>query len=68
MEGVITKLTKFGAFASLTVEDGYQVEGLIHISELSDRRIEHPNEVVQEGQTVTLRVHQGGSGAASASA
>jgi small subunit ribosomal protein S1 len=56
VEGVITKLTKFGAFASLTVEDGYQVEGLIHISELSDRRIEHPSEVVQEGQKVTLRV------------
>jgi small subunit ribosomal protein S1 len=56
VEGVITKLTKFGAFASLTVEDGYQVEGLIHISELSDRRIEHPNEVVQEEQKVTLRV------------
>ncbi|HKY83195.1 MAG TPA: S1 RNA-binding domain-containing protein, partial [Anaerolineales bacterium] len=56
VEGVITKLTKFGAFASLTVEDGFQVEGLIHISELSDRRIEHPNEVVQEEQKVTLRV------------
>jgi small subunit ribosomal protein S1 len=56
VEGVITKLTKFGAFASLSVEDGYQVEGLIHISELSDRRIEHPSEVVQEGQKVTLRV------------
>ena len=56
VEGVITKLTKFGAFASLTVEDGYQVEGLIHISELSERRIEHPSEVVQEGQKVTLRV------------
>src|SRR3990172_8197367 len=56
VEGTITKLTKFGAFARLTVEEGYQVEGLIHISELSDRRIEHPSEVVQEGQTVTLRV------------
>jgi small subunit ribosomal protein S1 len=56
VEGTITKLTKFGAFARLTVEEGYQVEGLIHISELSDRRIEHPSEVLQEGQTVTLRV------------
>ncbi len=56
VEGKITKLTKFGAFARLTVDDGYQVEGLIHISELSDRRIEHPSEVVQEEQTVTLRV------------
>ncbi|HSR47510.1 MAG TPA: S1 RNA-binding domain-containing protein [Anaerolineales bacterium] len=56
IEGRITKITKFGAFASLTVADGYEVEGLIHISELADRRIESPDEVVQEGQTVTLRV------------
>lgn len=56
VEGQITKLTKFGAFASLTIDEGYQIEGLIHISELAERRIEHPNEVVQEGQTVTLRV------------
>ncbi len=56
VEGQITKLTKFGAFASLTIDEGFQIEGLIHISELAERRIEHPNEVVQEGQTVTLRV------------
>ena len=52
----MTKLTKFGAFASLKVEGDYEVEGLIHISELSARRIEHPKEEVHEGQTVTLRV------------
>jgi small subunit ribosomal protein S1 len=56
LEGAVTKLTKFGAFASLKVEGDYEVEGLIHISELSDRRIEHPKEVVEEGQKVTLRV------------
>jgi small subunit ribosomal protein S1 len=56
LEGTVTKLTKFGAFASLKVEGDYEVEGLIHISELSDRRIEHPKEVVEEGQKVTLRV------------
>jgi small subunit ribosomal protein S1 len=56
LEGTVTKLTKFGAFASLRVEGDYEVEGLIHISELSDRRIEHPKEMVQEGQKVTLRV------------
>jgi small subunit ribosomal protein S1 len=56
VEGTVTKLTKFGAFASLKVTGDYEVEGLIHISELADRRIEHPKEAVHEGQTVTLRV------------
>ncbi len=48
----ITKLASFGAFARL--EDG--IEGLIHISELADRRIQHPKEVVKEGDVLTLRV------------
>jgi predicted RNA-binding protein with RPS1 domain/predicted flap endonuclease-1-like 5' DNA nuclease len=52
VEGTITHLTKFGAFAKLD-ED---LEGLIHISELSDQRINHPKEVVKEGDVVTLRV------------
>lgn len=56
VEGTITKLTKFGAFASLGGEEGYEVEGLIHISELSDRRIEHPREVVREGDRLRMRV------------
>lgn len=50
--GTITKLASFGAFARL--EDN--IEGLIHISELADRRIQHPKEVVKEGDQVTLRV------------
>ncbi len=50
--GTITKLASFGAFARL--DDN--IEGLIHISELADRRIQHPKEVVKEGDTVTLRV------------
>ena len=50
--GIITKVTDFGAFARLE-ED---IEGLIHISELSDERIENPSEVVQEGQELSLRV------------
>ncbi len=53
VEGTITKLVKFGAFARISKDD---IEGLIHISELSDEHIAHPREVVQEGQTVTLRV------------
>jgi small subunit ribosomal protein S1 len=52
LEGTITRLTKFGAFARIE-ED---LEGLIHISEISERRIEHPKEVLKEGETVTLRV------------
>lgn len=56
VEGLITKLTKFGAFARLAETPDYEVEGLIHISELSSHRIEHPREVVSEGETLTLRV------------
>jgi len=52
VEGVITRLTKFGAFARLEGD----VEGLIHISEISEHRIEHPKEVLKEGDVVALRV------------
>jgi small subunit ribosomal protein S1 len=52
IEGTITHLTKFGAFARLS-ED---LEGLIHISELSEQRVAHPKEVVHEGDVLTLRV------------
>lgn len=52
VQGKITRLTKFGAFAQLEGD----IEGLIHISELSEKRIEHPKEVLKEGETVTLRV------------
>jgi small subunit ribosomal protein S1 len=56
VQGKITKLTKFGAFASLAGLEDYGIEGLIHISELSDRRISHPSEAVVEGDELTLRV------------
>lgn len=52
VEGVITRLTKFGAFARLEGD----IEGLIHISELSENRVEHPKEVIKEGDIKTLRV------------
>lgn len=51
--GKITKLVNFGAFARLDL-DG--IEGLIHVSELTERRINHPKEVVAEGQEVELRI------------
>ena len=53
VEGTITHLTDFGAFAKLGDRD---LEGLIHISELSPDRVEHPKEVVQVGDTRTLRI------------
>jgi small subunit ribosomal protein S1 len=52
VEGVITRLTKFGAFARLEGD----IEGLIHISEIADHRIEHPKEVLKEGEVKSLRV------------
>ncbi len=54
VRGVVTKMTKFGAFASLIGAE--EIEGLIHISELSDNRVAHPREVVSEGDELTLRV------------
>lgn len=54
VEAAVTKLAQFGAFARIA--DDYELEGLIHISELSDDRVNHPREVVQPGQTVTLRI------------
>jgi small subunit ribosomal protein S1 len=52
IEGTVTRLTKFGAFARLTDD----IEGLIHISEISEKRIEHPKEVLKEGDSYTLRI------------
>lgn len=50
--GVITKLVTFGAFARI---EG-PVEGLIHVSELVDRRISHPKEVIAEGDIVPVKI------------
>jgi small subunit ribosomal protein S1 len=50
--GVVTKLVTFGAYARI---EG-PVEGLIHISELADRRINHPKEAVNVGEIVPLRI------------
>ncbi|MBO9385135.1 MAG: 30S ribosomal protein S1 [Thermomicrobium sp.] len=52
VRGTITQLASFGAFARL--QEG--VEGLIHVSELAGWRVEHPNEVLQEGDDVIVRV------------
>jgi len=50
--GKVTRLTDFGAFVELAPG----VEGLIHISEMSDRRIKSCREVVEAGQEVQSRV------------
>lgn len=53
VDAVVTKLTSFGAFAKLVGED---VEGLIHISELSEGHVERPGEVVKEGDQVRAKI------------
>ena len=52
VRGTIVNLTSFGAFTKL--EEG--IEGLIHISELAERRIEKPEEVVSVGDELDLKV------------
>ncbi len=53
VQGTITKLANFGAFARLNDDD---IEGLIHISELSEEPVTHPKEVLKVGDVVTLRI------------
>ena len=48
----VVRIADFGAFVEL--EDG--IEGLIHISQVSQQRIENPREVLSEGQEVTARI------------
>jgi protein Tex len=52
LEGVVTNVTAFGAF----VDIGVHQDGLIHLSELSDKFIKDPKEVVQVGNKLTVRV------------
>ena len=52
VDATVTKIANFGAFARL--EDS--IEGLIHITELSDAVITNPNEVVSEGQEIKVKI------------
>ena len=52
LEGKVTKLVDFGAFVE--VLDG--VEGLVHISELADRHVENPREVVDVDQVINVKI------------
>jgi uncharacterized protein len=52
LEGVVTNVTKFGAF----VDIGVHQDGLVHISELSQRYIKDASEAVKAGQIVKVKV------------
>ena len=56
LEGVVTNVTKFGAF----VDIGVHQDGLVHISELSNRFIKDPSEAVKVGQIVPASPITGG--------
>jgi small subunit ribosomal protein S1 len=51
IEGTVQRLTDFGAFVDIG-----GIDGLVHISQLSHTHIDKPSDVVQEGQTVTVKV------------
>jgi len=52
LEGRVSNVTRFGAF----VDIGIKQDGLVHVSELSDRWVENPLEIVRVGQLVQVRV------------
>ncbi len=52
VKGKVTKITNFGVFVEL--ED--ELEGLLHISELSDEKIEKPQDVIEKGQEVEVKI------------
>ena len=52
VKGTVTKTVDFGAFVQL--EPG--IEGLVHISQLADRRVEKPDEVVSPGDEIAVKV------------
>src|SRR5690606_31094730 len=52
VQGKVTKITNFGVFVEL--ED--DLEGLLHISELSDHKVENPQDIVQMGQDLEVKI------------
>ncbi len=52
LEGEVTKITNFGVFVNI----GNDLEGLMHISELSDSKVENPEEIVHVGDKVLVRI------------
>jgi small subunit ribosomal protein S1 len=54
VEGVVKRVTEFGAF----IDIGVGRDGLVHVSEMSQRRVAKASDVVQEGQTVTVWIKE----------
>lgn len=54
LEGVVTNVAAFGAF----VDVGVHQDGLVHISELADRFVKDPHEIVKAGDVVKVRVKE----------
>ena len=52
LPGVVTNVTNFGAFVDL----GVHQDGLVHISQLADRYVEKPSDIVKVHQKVTVTV------------
>ncbi|MBD2452914.1 RNA-binding transcriptional accessory protein [Nostoc sp. FACHB-87] len=52
LEGIVTNVANFGAF----VDIGVHQDGLVHISQLADRFVEDPKQIVKVGQVVKVRV------------
>jgi len=52
VKGTVTKITNFGVFVGL--ENG--LEGLLHISELADHKVEDPEEIVKVGQEIEVKI------------
>ncbi|HQL76271.1 MAG TPA: 30S ribosomal protein S1, partial [Phycisphaerae bacterium] len=52
VKGKVTKLTNFGVFVEL--ED--ELEGLLHVSELADRKVENPQDVVKVGDEIEVKI------------
>jgi small subunit ribosomal protein S1 len=52
LKGKVTKVTDFGAFVE--VEPG--IEGLVHVSEMRDERVENPRDVVKEGEEIEVKI------------
>ena len=52
LPGIVTNITNFGAF----VDIGVHQDGLVHISQMANRRIAHPTDVVKLHQHIRVRV------------